>query len=530
MIDGKKYQLLGDFAKAESMYRSIVEEDVNNTAAYYELSRTLTAMGKVQDALVNIRKAVRLEPDNEWYLLMEADIHEKISDLHSAMDIYERLIKLRPDRPHYYEMLISFSKRTNDHERLLKVLDQYEAITGINESITRTRFETLDKLGRTDEALATIHRMTELYPNNIDYKFLAASYCKTKGMDDKANEYYREVLAIDPTDSRARLALAGTQKGEGKSSEYLQSVMPIMTNPSVKIDIKLQELIPYVLEFSENKDESLGNTLLDVTRQLVATHPKDAKAFAIQADVLAILDRKQDAIQSYISSTKLNGNAYIVWEQLIRLLLNTYQYDEVLKQANEAIDIFPNQSYLYYAAGYADYKKKRFVEALDNLNQALIMTGKNNQQKISVYNVLGLVYDELGQSDKSTEAFETALSINPRNAETLSQYSLVLSRRIEQSEKAIAMADKVLTEGNQSAVVYQWIAEVFYNQKKFEKANQSIKQAIQLGTDAYGYNLAGDILIALGHTDEAVEMWQSAINHGFPEQEAKKKIAEHKAQ
>ena len=528
MIDGKKYQLLGDLDKAESIFKGILVDDVNNTTAYYELSRTLTAKGSLQDALVYIRKAIRLEPDNEWFLLMEADIHEKITDLYSAMDIYERLLQLRPDRTYYYEILIGFCKKTGENERLLAVLDKYEAITGLNESVTRTRFEALDALGRTTEALASIHRLTEKYPKNIDYKFLAASYCKTKGWDDKATVYYKQILAIDPNDSRARLAMAGTEKKEGDNAGYLQSIKPIITNPGLKIDVKLQELIPYVLEFSEKNDPALGSALLEVVEELIRTHPKDAKSYAIKADVLSIMGKKSEAIEAYITSTGLNGNIYIVWEQLIRLLIETYQYDNVITQANHAIDIFPNQAYLYYASGYASYKKKRFDEALDLLNQALIMTGKNIQQRISVYNVLGMVYDELGLADKSVEAFETALSINPKSAETLSQYSLVLSRRIEQSEKAISMAEKVLASGIQSATVHQWIAEVFYNQKKFDKANQSIQVALKEGTDAYGYNLAGDILLALGETDKAVDMWQKAINQGYPDQEVKRKIAEHK--
>lgn len=530
LIDGKKYQLLGDLEKAENIFKTIVAEDVNNTAAFYELSRTLTAKGALQDALVYIRKAIRLEPENEWYLLMEADIHEKIADGYSAMDIYEKLIALRPDRLHYYEIMIALSKKLGEYERLLAVVDKYESIIGINESTTRTRFEALDKLGRINEALAAIDRLTVIYPNNIDYKFLAASYCKTKGMDDKALVYYRQVLELDPMDSRARLALAGTEKAEGDNITYLRSIFPIISNPSLKIDVKLQELIPYVLEFSEKKDPALGKVLLELSGALATAHPKEAKSFAIRGDILSVMGRKQEAIQAYMEANRLGGNIYIVWEQLVKLLIETWSYDDVLTQVNAAIDIFPNQAYLYYAAGYAHYKLKEYQEALDMLNQALVMTGKNIHQRISVYNVLGMVYDELGEADRSIQAFETALSINPKSAETLSQYALVLSRRIERSEKAIAMAEKVLAEGNQSAIVHQWIAEVFYNQKKYDKASQSIRIALQEGTDAHGYNLAGDILIAMGETDEALEMWQKALNSGYPELDVKKKIAEHKAQ
>jgi hypothetical protein len=53
------------------------------------------------------------------------------------------------------------------------------------------------------------------FPTNIEYKYLVASYCKTKGMDDKALIYYKEILELDPSDSRARLALAGVKNRMG---------------------------------------------------------------------------------------------------------------------------------------------------------------------------------------------------------------------------------------------------------------------------------------------------------------------------
>ncbi|HZV70443.1 MAG TPA: tetratricopeptide repeat protein [Saprospiraceae bacterium] len=530
LIEGKKYAMLGQWEKAEAAYKAILLEDPQNSTAYYELSRTMGASGKNSDALNYVRKAIRIEPDNEWYLLMEADIDEKTGDLYSAMDVYDRLIRLKPERPHYYAMMINFCKKTNERERLLGVLDKYEQLTGVTESITRNRFEALDSLGRIEEALEAINRLVVAYPANIEYKFLAASYCKTKGMDDKALEYYKQIIALDPGDSRARLAMAGVEKKDGNKVAYLESVSSIMSNPSLNIDVKIQEMIPYVMELSEKKESDLGQALLSVIDNLIVAHPKEAKAYAIKGDVLSILDQKKNAIKAYSTSTAMNGNIYAVWEQLISLMIDTYAYDDVITQATKAIDLFPNQGYLYYAIGYSEYKLRRYDDALDMLKQSLIMTGKNINQKISVYNVLGAVYDELGQADKSYQAFETALSINPRSPETLSQYSLVLSRRIEQSDKAISMAEKALAEGSQSTTVHQWIAEVFYNQKKYDRARQSIEIALEKGTDPYGYNLAGDIYILAGDTDKAIEMWQKALDNGFPDPELKKKIAEHKGQ
>lgn len=530
LIEGEKYTYLSDWEKAEPIFRAILQEDVQNSAACYQLSRTLLATGKNADALIYIKKAIRIEPNNEWYLLMEADIHEKIGDLYAVMDLYEQLIRLQPKKVQYYEMLIGFCKKTKDNERLLRTLDAYESLVGVSESITRNRFETLDAMGKTGEALNAIDRLTKVYPQNIDYKYLAAAYARKISMEDKALEYYRQILAINPDDTRAKLALAGAEKADGNTSEYLKSIAPVISNPNIDIDVKLEELIPYVLEYSKSKDPGLGNALMEITQQLVTSHPKEAKAFSVQGDVLSIAGKDEEAIKAYKQAVALKDNIYIVWEQMIGLLMAGHAYDDVIVQAEKAIDIFPNQAYLYYASGVAYYKKKKLDSALDMLNEALIMSGKNNGQKINIYNMLGLVYDGLGNMDKSVTAFESSMGINSKNPETLAYYALTLSKRIKQSDRVLDMADYVMSTGQQSGAINQVLAEVYYHQDKFDKANTCMQIALAEGTDGTGYNLAGDIYLKLGRKADAVTMWQKAIEHGYADGEIRRKIEDNKSQ
>lgn len=205
-------------------------------------------------------------------------------------------------------------------------------------------------------------------------------------------------------------------------------------------------------------------------------------------------------------------------------------YDELIRQSQAAITNFPNQAYLYYASGYGYYKKEKYDESLEALNEALIMTGRNMGQKISVYNILGVVYDELGDLDKSSVAFESSLSLDPKNPETLAYYSLMLSRRITQSDKAISMTEKALGQPNLLPGTQEILAEVLYNQKKYKEAYASIQ--VVLAADPYGdaYNLAGDILIRLGNVEEAKAMWQRALDEGCTDPELKRKISDPKAQ
>ncbi len=530
LIEGKKFVLLGDWEKAEALFLAILQEDVLNSAACYELSRTYTAKGNYQEALTFIHKAIRIEPDNEWYLLMEADIQERSGDMAATMDMYEKLITLRPAQPNYYEMLISLCKKTGQDDRLLRVLEQYEKVIGITESIARTKFETLDRLDRPDEAAETLHQLTVVYPTNIDYKFLAASYARNRGRDSEANQYYKDVLAIYPENSRAKLALASTEKEEGDDAGYLESIIPVISNAEIDIDVKLKELIPYVVTLSETNDTILGNALVSLTQFLVNAHPTDAKSYAISGDVNSIVGNTAEAISAYEKSTSLNGGVYAVWEQLLSLLMRHRDYHELVRQSEMAMVNFPNQAYLYYTAGFGLYKTGQFDEALDYLNDALVMSGRNNGQKISVLNVLGLVYDEQGELEKSATAFETALSYDPRSAETMAYYSLALSGRITQSEKALTMTQDVLKQQGLSPQVHEVLAQVLYNQKKYPEAEKSIMQVLTVDPHGDAYNLAGDILLKQNRAADALAMWELALETGCTDSGLKSKMAAARAQ
>ena len=91
------------------------------------------------------------------------------------------------------------------------------------------------------------------------------------------------------------------------------------------------------------------------------------------------------------------------------------------------------------------------------------------------------------------------------------------------------MTKKVLQQEGIPASVHETLAQVLYNQKRFEEAYNSIQIALQ--ADPYGdvYNLAGDILNKLDKKAEAVQMWELALEDGCTDSSIKSKISASKA-
>ena len=92
------------------------------------------------------------------------------------------------------------------------------------------------------------------------------------------------------------------------------------------------------------------------------------------------------------------------------------------------------------------------------------------------------------------------------------------------------MTERALSQPDLSPEIQEVLARVLYNQKKYKEAYSTVQEVIK--TDPHGdtYNLAGDILIRQGNTEEALAMWQKALAEGCADPDLKRKISDPKAQ
>jgi type IV pilus assembly protein PilF len=97
------------------------------------------------------------------------------------------------------------------------------------------------------------------------------------------------------------------------------------------------------------------------------------------------------------------------------------------------------------------------------------------------YNVLGLLYQQLGDSNKAEKNFKHALSLNSNDSSTLNNYGSFLCRhnRLEEAEKTyLRAADNPLYESPEIAITNAGLC--LYNNKNEIDAEKYFRQALQL--------------------------------------------------
>jgi tetratricopeptide (TPR) repeat protein len=253
---------------------------------------------------------------------------------------------------------------------------------------------------------------------------------------------------------------------------------------------------------------------------------------ALYADFLYHSGRLDYAANEYEKTLAIDKSVYQVWEQLLQVRLEMNDPDAVLRTSENALNVFPNQGAIFYFRGLAYAIKEDFNSAEGELQQALIMSGRNELLRFNVLSLMSKVYFSTGDLKKGLEALDKALGINPNAVELKKISSALLADRATDPialEKAAGMAKEIMGTGNDMEVLLI-LAKVSFKQENYEAARTSMDQAMDMGAgdDFLALELYGDILYSLGKVDEAVEHWTLSQNSGNQSAVLKRKIAERK--
>lgn len=526
-IEASREKILGNYENAAMLYKEVLKRDNSNDAAAYELARMYDVLDKDSKALSSIKMAIAIDKENPWYRMFLADVYDKADEQGKASKVFEELSAMEPSNSFYLTKWAYHLVKAKQPNEALVVYDKVEAITGINEQLARKKHSIYLAVGDEENAVAVYKKLIDAFPYEIKYHRYLADFYKHIGEKTLAVETYRKILELDPNDSQAQLALAGSGKGNMDDIGYLESLKPIFNNEEVKIDAKIKELLPFINKVVETEDKTLGKAVLNLSETVEKLHPDEAKGYAASGDILFHIDDKQAALKKYNKAIELDGTVYPVWEQVMFIYTEQDDYTALQTVTEKAFDFFPNQARVYYYNGIAEYNLKQNKRAINSWKQALMMSRKDEALLQDLNYRLGLTYLEEKDFEKSNKSFDKALEINPDNVKLLNNYSYHLAERGERLEQAKELAERCneLRPNNASyQETYGWI---LYKMKDYKAAKKWIAKAMENGGNNFPDTLEhyGDVLFQLGETDEAIDYWKQAQSKGSKSVDLGKKIS-----
>lgn len=510
-FDASKQKMLGNYEEAASLYHECIKIYPKHAASYYELGNLLTTSQQVAEALPFAKRALELDPDNEWYALFTAEILINLNDFELAAKIYERLVEQHPDKVEYMYELATTYLYLNKPEKAIEAYNRIEQKLGVSEEISVQKEKIYLQLDRLDDAVKELEALISNFPGEQRYLGMLAEVYTANDMLEKAYGVYERMLKNDPDDPILRLNLAEYFKKKGDYERSFQELKEAFASPALNIDQKIQVMMSYY-NLTEGNDKLLAQAyeLLDL---LTTAHPNDAKAFAIKADFLVRDGKLKEARDAFYTTVSLDSSRFMVWSSLVNTSYELRDYETMERDSRKALELFPNQGLMYLMNGIAKNSLKRYKEATDILNEGELFVRSDTYLHVQLLSVLADAYNNQKLYEESDEAFERALKKDPVNALILNNYAYFLSLRAEKLDKAEEMSRRSNVLQSRQPSYQDTYAWILYQQNKYEDALEWILKAMENGGSKSGVIVEhyGDILYKLGETQKAMEQWKAAL-------------------
>ncbi len=416
----------GEYGESVVLLKNALRQDPGNPAAWKLLAAAEERRGNLEEAYYSLTKARELAPDDREVLVKLGNYLLAGNNLKDTLPIVERLRTLAPNDAETRLLAATLDLHLGNHEQAEKLAaavrrqhpDSDRAVfieataliarkrhqraedllrAGVarfpdNLPLATLRIENLQRLGRTDAALAEIDRLYQATGRQADLLLAKARLLERHGRTTRAEQVYRQLITAHPDAVAYRLHLArflfrhkrqaaawqflDRELDAGPPAGELLRLYAYLASATDRIDAARQHLTR--LSDAHPGDPAydparriLAGLLLDqgqidaaaqVIDGLLARTPNDYEALVLHGEILRHRGRLDDAVATLRRASGLQPRNSLAWlalgathEAAHRPLLAREAYETALQRAPNRPDVIYHAARFHFRRG--DYHR-----------------------------------------------------------------------------------------------------------------------------------------------------------------------------
>ncbi|MEW6747328.1 MAG: tetratricopeptide repeat protein [Planctomycetota bacterium] len=292
----------GEWRRAEEELQRALRINPGNAQVHFDLARVKMALGDAAAAHSHAELAVQMEPESFSSVLLRGRLQAMMGDLQAARLDYEKAHAMAPARPF---PLVALG-------------------------------DVLNRLGEYDLALEALSKALAISPTDTTALYNMGVVEAARGHAEKAEELYRRVLELDPLHEHANNNLGNAYSNRGEYLKATQHFEKALQAAPRSFDLCYNLGTCYV---------NLGRAdrAVEVLHRALDLKPESHAALSNLAVALLGNEKPAQALQTYLTITKLYPSDYNAWMQAARLFLAGEQMDDARRCIGKARECDPDQ-------------------------------------------------------------------------------------------------------------------------------------------------------------------------------------------
>lgn len=526
--EGLKLKMLGNPVEASVQFSKCLQLRAQQAAPYYELGSLALALNDIPLAEEYSRKAVDLNPENEWYRFLLIQIVLKSNKHLEAADLYEGLQKQFPAKPEYLIAEIDLRIKAKEYKTAKKKLKELEKTVGYGAHIAMRKRDIFLLEGKESKAIKELRKLANSNPDEIEYRGILAEMLVEYGKDEEALAEYESIKSANSGNPIVYFSLGQYYMDKGERHKAIEEFKTGFKSKQVNAEIKTSVFLELLKsDNSSNGKQELSEdleSLLDVLYETDNGHPG---VDAMYGDYLYDKQEIEEAEKIYLRVVEQNPGNFMAWQNLLFIQNSQMDFRMMYELADKAVKAFPNQSLFYLFKGIGASGLEKYQVAVDALKKGARLNPNNPDLTKQFYTTLGDAYYRLGNFKESFLNFDLLLLLDSDNVVVLNNYSYYLSVLNRDLDKALKMISKCIEIEPDNSTYLDTEAWVLFRLKEYDKALKAIEKAIDNEQDIVSgevWEHYGDILHRSASLEKSMKMWKKAKEAGGASQKIDEKI------
>ena len=526
-INGNRYLMLKMPHEAVKEFKEALRINPNEAATNYLLAQIYLQKGVLTDAETFALKSTLIDKENTWYKKNLAEIYRQQKQYKKGAEVYASLYQKEPKNLNYLYDATYLYVMGNQLKSALKLLQQGEKVVGINEDIIKQKQSIFLAQGKPQKAITEMQKLTNAFPKNTRYMGLLADLYLNAGKEKEADDLYNQILAIEPDNGYALLALADGLRNQKKFNEWFDYTLRAIKSQTLDTKTKLKVVVECITgkEFGPKQNEKS----MELAQALAVSEFDESAVWVLLGDLYAQQNNLNKAHEQYKKALKIDPSNFQIWQQLVYSATELGDQQIVLNDCAAALEIFPNEPMFYTYYTFSAYQLKQYQKCIDMAKKGIEVSTEQQNYTIQLYATIGDAAYHLKQFATSDSAYEAALLVDPNNAYVLNNYAYFLSLRKTNLVKAAEMSQKSIELEPRNSSYYDTYGWVLFSNKKYSEAKEQLEKSLAITPkNAEVLDHYGDVLYFLGDVNTAVQQWLKAKDYGVENPLIDKKIKDKK--
>jgi Tfp pilus assembly protein PilF len=510
-VEALKQKLMGNSGEALGYLEQAIKINPGSDAAYYQMAQILLGNNDIENGKKYAAKALSIDRENVWYLMMMASVSYQEKKLDSVIYYYETALKHYPEKENLQVTLGKLYTENRNYDKANQIFESLDKKYGVNETTAISSINSLMSAGNFEEALIKIKQLIEDKPDDVTYNSILAEVYRAMGENGKALEVYKVLIDKDPDDPQTQLSLTDFLIKE----KFYEELFLLLNNIILSNTIKKEDKLTLFGRLIETPDivNNQSDKLILAIMVLEANYKEDEIIPMLHPELLIRQNKLKESAVLLDGIIKKYPENYYAWEKLLIVYLQLGDYKNLMIRGGEAATLF-NRSFLakvLYANGAIE--SGEYLIALEELRKAEILAGDDNSLLMQVLTMRADVHYRTEDYIRAFEIFQQALEMDPEDLTVLNNYAYYLAEQGMRLKDAEEMARKVIEIEKDNTTFLDTYAWILYKRGKVKEAAGIMEIIVNSGEKPHAdwFEHYGYILKKQKKCGNAIEKWNTAM-------------------